>query len=78
MQKCTLLLALSAQYAEQRLCICRASVLSVPAWATAAKSAAVAWPAGDIDRLLQQRRTNADSDTLSAYVLSIAEHKFVS
>jgi len=47
---------------------------SVPAWATAA----VARPAGDIDRLLhgaQQRRANAGSATLSAYV--VAEHRLV-
>jgi len=40
-------------YAEQDLCICRASVrLSVPTWATATNVAAVALLAGDIDRLL--------------------------
>jgi len=40
-------------YAEQDLCICRASVrLSVPTWATAINVAAVALLAGDIDRLL--------------------------
>ena len=33
-------------------------------------------PAGDIDRLLQQRRANAGSATLSAYV--VAEHKCLS
>ena len=47
--------------------------LSVPAWAPSSKPAAAglllrARRAGDIDRLLQQRRANTDSATLSAYV----------
>ena len=56
--------------------------LSVPAWATAANIAAVARPAGDIDRLLhgaqlrEVRQANADSATLSVYV-GIAEHGLV-
>jgi len=55
-----------------RLSVC----LSVPAWANGSKPAAsglLLWArrAGDIDRLLQQRRrANAGSATLSAYVRS--------
>jgi len=46
---------------------------SVPAWAHSSKPAAeglLLWTrrAGDIDRLLQQRRANAGSATLSVYV----------
>jgi len=46
---------------------------SVPSWTystepTAAGLLLWARRAGDIDRLLQQRRANADSATLSAYV----------
>ena len=67
------------------LCICPASVrqsvrLSVPAWATAAKFAAVARKAGDIDRLLHGaqlqrgvRRANAGSATLLAYVVAATQ-----
>jgi len=50
---------------------------SVPAQARAANFAAVAWPAGNIGRLLhgaQQRgvrRANAGSATLSAYVHTV-------
>jgi len=47
--------------------------LFVPAWADFRKAIAeglLLWArrAGDIDRLQQQRRTNAGSATLSAYV----------
>jgi len=54
--------------------------LSVPAWATAAKFAAVARKAGDIDRLLHGaqlqrgvRRANAGSATLLAYVVAATQ-----
>jgi len=52
--------------------------LSVPAWAHSSKPAAAglllwARQAGDLDRLRQQRRENAGSTTLSAYVRSWTE-----
>jgi len=55
--------------------------LSVPASAHNSKPAAAGlllWArrAGDIDRLLQQRRANAGSATLSAYI--VAEHRLTS
>jgi len=60
---------------QSRVC---ASVicLSVPAWTTAVKFAAVAQPAGDISQLLHgTQRMNAGSAKLSAYV--VAEYRLV-
>jgi len=55
--------------------------LSVPEWAHINKPAAAGLPLGArrtgyIDRLLQQRRMNADSATLSAFVI-VSTQSFV-
>ena len=78
------LLTMPAQYAEQgpwngTVSVCLPQGYRAPASAHSRKCVAglLLWArrAGDIDRLLQQRRAKAGSATLSAYV--VAEHRLV-
>jgi len=61
---------------DVRLSVCPSVCPSQPPHASVAGLLLWARRARDIDRLLQQRRANADSATLSAYIRSIRHRLF--